>query len=169
MNALIRYLLLGLLVLNCQLRASAQMPTDSVPRDPAAIVVYTMQELSFGAFAVTSAGGTVSLSPSGTRLATGGVVLVNFLQPSNAIFEVEAPPNVIVSFNSGGDATLTGSNGGSITLRVTASDTDPASPYTNQNPPPFRQQLKVGGTLIIPPSTPAGNFTGNFYITFSQQ
>jgi hypothetical protein len=169
MGPIIRYFFIMVLVTGGQCQLFAQIPTDTVPRDPAALLVYTSQQLSFGAFAVSSVGGTVSVSPFGVRTSTGGAVLVNFLQATNAIFEVEAPPNVVVSFNNGGDAILTGNNGGSITLRITSADTYPASPYINHDPPPLRQQVKVGGTLMIPASTPPGNYTGNFYITFSQQ
>lgn len=148
----------------------AQSPTDSVPKDPAALSVYTVQNMNFGAFSTGATGGTIALSTSGARSATGSVLPLNlgfsFFQ---AIYEIEGPPGTVISIMNGPDATLSGSNGGSMTLRIGASD--PAAPFSNNVPPPGRTQINIGGTLTVGNTTTTvpGTYTGTFYITFNQE
>ena len=54
---------LGLMSVLC----FGQNPTDSIPGDPGAISVYTVQNMSFGAFTNGNTGGTVIISTNGTR------------------------------------------------------------------------------------------------------
>jgi Domain of unknown function (DUF4402) len=148
----------------------AQDPTDSIPPDPGAISVYTIQNLSFGAFSHGNTGGTVIISNSGIRSVTGDVIPLNLGFPYfQAIFELDAPEGTIISILNGADATLTGSNGGSITLRI--GNSDPASPFITTVPQPVRTQVSIGGTLTIgsPVANPPGTYTGTFYITFNQE
>ena len=148
----------------------AQAPTDSVPKDPGSLSVYTIQNMSFGAFAAGSTGGSVVLSSSGTRSATGTVLPLNmgssFFQ---AIFEIEGPPGTIISILNGPNATLTGSNGGSMSLQIGTSN--PAAPFSNTVAPPGRTLINFGGTLTVGNnvSTIPGAYTGTFYITFNQE
>ena len=97
-------------------------PTDSIPKDPAQIAVYTVQNLRFGAFTQGAVGGTVMISPMGIRTVTGDVISLNMgVVYSEAIFEIEGIVGTTVSIYNGPNATLTGSNGGSMSMNIGAS------------------------------------------------
>jgi hypothetical protein len=148
----------------------AQNPTDSLPPDPGAIAVHTMQNMSFGAFSHGSSGGTVTISNTGTRISTGDVILLNLgVQYFHSIFEIDASQGSIISIMNGPNAVLTGSNGGSISLEIGGSS--PASPFVTVLPQPARTQVNIGGKLTIgsPLSNPPGTYSGTFYITFNQE
>ncbi|WP_207496551.1 DUF4402 domain-containing protein [Aridibaculum aurantiacum] len=145
----------------------AQFPTDSLPSDPGAMTVYSVQDMHFGSFANGPSGGSVILSPSGSRTTTGTVLALNLQMPQPAIFEIEAPQGSVVSIMNGPNATLTGSNGGSMTLTIGQSS--PASMFTTTAIPPTRTQVHIGGTLTVgtTATAPPGTYTGTFYVTFN--
>ena len=148
----------------------AQTPTDTLPGDPGGLYAYATQHINFGAFSHGNTGGTLIIASDGTRSATGDVIPLNLgVSYYNAIFEIEAPPGAIISILNGPDATLTGSNGGSMTLHI--GDSYPASPFTNTLAPPSRTQVSVGGTLTVGASgtAPPGTYTGTIYITFNHE
>jgi hypothetical protein len=148
----------------------AQTPTDSLPGDPGALSIYTIQNMAFGAFAHGNTGGSVTVESDGTRSATGDVILLNLgISYYNAIFEIESPSGTLITIVNGPDATLTGSNGGSMSLHIGSSN--PASPFNNTVGPPQRTQVNIGGTLTVNGSggSPPGLYTGTVYITFNQQ
>jgi hypothetical protein len=143
-------------------------PTDSLPGDPGGISVYTVQQMSFGAFSVGSTGGTIIISNDGTRLVTGDVVALNLGIPYyQSVFDIDAPLGAIVSILNGSDITLTGSNGGTMSMHI--GNSDPPSPFIITVPQPVRTQVKIGGTLTAgsPVANPPGTYTGIFYITFN--
>jgi hypothetical protein len=148
----------------------AQTPTDTLPGDPGGIYAYTIQNICLGAFAHGLTGGTLTVGSDGTRTSTGDVVPLNLgVQYYNAIFEIEAPPGAIISILNGPDATLSGSNGGSMTLHI--GNSSPASPFNNVIPPPGRTQISIGGTLTVGGSgtAPPGSYTGTIYVTFNHE
>jgi hypothetical protein len=132
--------------------------------------VSTIQDLSFGAFSQGTNGGTVTISNSGIPSTTGTVLPVNLggNLPAQAIFEVEAPPGTIISISNGPDATLKGSNGGTMILRPGISN--PSSPFNVTNPT-GRTLINLGGRLTIgdPAANPPGTYTGTFFITFNNE
>lgn len=137
----------------------------------AQITVTTAQNLSFGAFFQGNTGGTVTIFHDGSRSATGGVILANiggftFLP---AIFEVEAPVGTVIAIQNGPDVTLTGNNGGAMTLSVGSSST--GSPFTTTVAPPGRTQVSIGATLTVgsPAANPSGTYNGSLSVTFIQQ
>lgn len=143
-------------------------PTDSIPDDPGSISVYPIQNLSFGAFSNGSSGGTVIISTNGTRSVTGNTVPLNLgIQYFQAIFDISAPRGAIVSILNGSNAILTGSNGGSMSMHIGASD--PPSPFIIIVSQPTRTQVSIGGTLTVgsPAANPPGTYNGTFYITFN--
>jgi hypothetical protein len=147
---------------------AGQTPTDTLPGDPGGVYAYTLQNINLGAFSHGNTGGTLIISSDGTRTATGDVVPLNLGETYyNAVFEIEAPPGAIVSILNGPDATLTGSNGGSMMLHI--GDSYPATPFYNTNAPPARTQISIGGTLTVGGSgtAPPGSYTGTVYITFN--
>jgi hypothetical protein len=65
-------------------------PTDTIPRDPGSLSIYTLQNMHFGAFTQGPIGGTINISSAGIRSATGDVVLLNMgVNYYESIFEVE--------------------------------------------------------------------------------
>ena len=148
----------------------AQNPTDSIPGDPGAISVYTVQNMSFGAFTGGSSGGTVIISTAGSRSVTGDVVALNLgTSYFQAIFDIDAPQGTIISILNGPNATLTGSNGGSMSMQI--GNSNPASPLITTVTQPARTSVSIGGTLTVgnAAANPPGTYNGTFYITFNQE
>ena len=88
---------------------------------------------------------------------------------NQAIFEVEGIAGTVVSIMNGPNATMYGSNGGTMSLVI--GNSTPATPYYNIVQPPGRTQFHIGGTLQVgaPAANPPGTYTGTFYITFNQE
>lgn len=148
-------------------------PTSSLAQElpPRPMVLTTYQNMSFGAFINGNGGGTVSINPEGYRTSTGDIFLVNMGESYYpAIFELEALPGNIIHVNLPVYATLSGP-GGESTLTLTINSSLPVSPFINDINPPFRTQVRVGGTLTVgsPLSSPSGNYIGTFSITFIQE
>ncbi len=166
----IRYLIVLLaVVFSTDVKAQID-PTDSLPGDPGAIYVYTYQNLKFGAFTQGTSGGTVVVGNDGTRSVTGTVVALNLgITYFQAIFDVQAVPGSLISITNGPDATLTGSNGGSITLHIGSAS--PGSPFNTTVSPPATTAVSIGGTITVGNSSaaPPGAYSGTFSVTFNQE
>jgi hypothetical protein len=161
---------LSVVALSASLFCNAQTPTDSLPGDPGGLYVYTIQNMSFGAFCHGNTGGSVIIANDGSRSVTGDVIALNLgIQYFNAIFELNVPSGTIISILNGPDAILSGSNGGSMTLRMGSSS--PLTPYMTVVSPPSRTQVNIGGTLTVGNNSvsPPGSYTGTFYITFNHE
>ncbi len=157
---------LALTALLCPARMNAQV----LPPRPLSVFVNPAQPLSFGAFFQGATGGTVIIYPGGSRSVTGDVVGASLGYTfSPALFEVEGLPGTLVSILNGPDVTLSGSNGGSMTLHIGASS--PSSPFIITTTPPSRTVVSIGGTLTVgaPNVNPAGSYSGTFDITFMEQ
>jgi len=161
-----RLILAGILIVSGWVAGYAQEP----PPRPIAVYVNPAQGLIFGAFFQGMSGGTVIIYPDGSRSVTGSVVQANLGYPfSPAIFEIEANRGTLISILNGPDVTLTGSNGGSITLHIGAAST--GSSFVTTATPPARNLVRIGGTLTVgpPPSNPSGSYSGVFTVTFIQE
>jgi hypothetical protein len=125
-----------------------------------------LQDLSFGTFSTSSTGGTVTVPSVGSRSATGGIFLVQTDPGAPAIMQVNFNNANLVTITVGNIANLTNGSGGSMTLQI--NDFYPASPFT---PIPGNNNINIGGTLTVGPaaSTPPGNYSGSFDITFNGQ
>lgn len=116
--------------------------------------------LDFGRF-VAGTGGTVTVSPSGVRSRTGGVILLTSPAAGQATFSVSRSSNggsnkaVIISLPANGSVRLTS---GSSSMAVDAFVSSPASllsiPLTGTT-------LSVGATLTIGANQPSGNYSGS--------
>jgi hypothetical protein len=130
----------------------------------------TAQVLSFGAFYEGAAGGSVIIDASGSRSATGDVVLLGLGYPfSPALFEVHAHPGTVISILNGPDAVLTGTPSGSMTLHI--GNSLPASPFVSTVHFNVAIPLYIGGTLTVasPAANPPGSYTGTFEITLVRE
>ena len=144
----------------------AQQP----PPRPINVYVNPAQGLVFGAFYQGVTGGTVIMTPDGSRSSTGDIVLANLGFPfSPAIYEIDANQGTLITILNGPDVTLTGSNGGTIRLHIGTAR--PTSPFITTAVPPAMTQVTIGGTLTIGPplSNPSGSYSGTFSVTFIQQ
>jgi len=147
---------------------SLSLVPENPPR-PVVVYVNPAQGLIFGAFYQGSSGGTVIIYPDGSRSTTGSVIQTSQgFSFSPAIFEVDAEPGTLVTIVNGPDVTLSGSNGGSISLHI--GNADPVSPFIARAISPGRTQIRIGGTLtlISPLANPPGNYSGTFSVTFIQ-
>jgi hypothetical protein len=143
-------------------------PAIAQEKPPKPMQVSTTQNLSFGAFIQGNIGGTVIVDPHGSRSVYGDLIPVNMgYQYLPAIFEIDANPGSLITIVFGPDVTLTGNHGGTLLLHVDTSL--PHSPFVN--PIGSSTQVRIGGTLTVGNSiaNPAGNYIGNFSITFVQQ
>ena len=150
----------------CSFQAVAQ----EMPPKPISVFVDPEQEMSFGAFYPLNAGGTITISSSGSRSTTGDVVLINQqFTYTPASFQIEALPGTLINIQNGPDVILYGSNGGTMTLHL--EDSDPPSPFITSVAPPDRTEVKIGGTLIVGniSTNGAGNYNGTFTIIFNQE
>jgi len=162
----INYVIFGLIFTLFSFSTKAQ----ENPPIPVQVQVSTLQFLNFGAFTTGISGGTVTVTSNGIRNATGDVVLLSMGQPvSAALFDVTANPGTIIQIQPQ-SSSLTGSNGGSITLNIDSYSTGQtfittANPLFDPNP------VYVGGTLSVGSSVanPPGQYNGNFTLTFIQQ
>ena len=153
------------------LLVNGSISAQEKPPKPITVVVNTLQHLNLGTFIQTGASGTVSMNFSGV-VTPGGSVIIPSLGfnphsiPTPALFEVTANPGTLITIQNGPPATLTGSNGGTLSLTIGTSST--GSPFITQNPITY---VYVGGTLTVGSmaANPAGNYTGTFTVTFIQQ
>jgi hypothetical protein len=139
------------------------------PPRPMTVTVNLSQNLSFGAFYIGGTGGTVIISPTGSRSSTGDLVLLSMGYTFNSgLYDVIANPGTLVSILNSPDAILTGSNGGEMTLQIGGYY---PSPFIVTTSPPTPTILSVGGTLIVGSSgsNPPGSYSGTFDITFVQE
>jgi len=155
----------SLLLINCFVATAQEMP----PR-PISVYFNPGQGLNFGVFFQGVFGGTVVLSPDGSRSTTGDIVQANLgASFSPAVFEIDADPGTVISILNGPDAVLSGSNGGLMSLHIGISNT--GSPFITTIAPPGRTEVKIGGTLIVGNAlaNPSGDYSGSFFITFIQE
>ena len=149
--------------------ASLELKAQEPPPRPIRIDV-TAQGLSFGAFYHGAVGGTVVILPSGSRSATGDVVLLGLAIPfSAALFQVHAHRGTVISILNGPDAVLTGIPSGTMNLHIGGSN--PSSPFVSNVNFNIAIPLYIGGTLTVGNSAanPPGSYTGTFDITLVRE
>jgi len=137
---------------------------------PRPLQVSVFQNLSFGAVIQGASGGIVIIDPQGSRSISGSIIPYNSgYSYFPAIFDVEAIPGTLVTIVNGPDIKLNGNNGGTLDLHIGTSI--PTSPFVAAKIPPFRTQVRIGGTLTVSNSidNPSGNYIGFFEVTFVQQ
>lgn len=157
-------LMMMIMFFTISIELSAQEPP------PRPVEVTVSQNLGFGAFSHGLSGGTVTVSPGGSRSSTGDVILLNLgYLFSAAIYRLVANPGTVISILNGPDVYLNGSNGGSMILHIGTSD--PLSPFVIATSPPTYSLMNMGATLTVGNTTanPPGAYNGIFYITFIQE
>lgn len=127
-----------------------------------AITVANTQPLSFGRFAA-GMGGSITMSPSGSRSASGGVVLISSAVGSAAQFTVSGDPNLIYSITlpPNGAVALKSASGQSMPLNNFTSSPSGTGQLTGQG----RQTVSVGATLSVGAQQSAAGYTGVIDVT----
>lgn len=155
------------LVLLC---AAVPLQAQEPPPRPVVITGNASQPLAFGAFSPGASGGTVTVSPDGTRSAGGSVILLSLgYVYTPAMFDVRANLGTVLSVLIPPPSDLTGSGGGTLSLQVNGSQ--PSSPFVTTLPWPQLTTLLVGGTLTVGnmASNPPGTYTGTISITLIRE
>lgn len=144
------------------------------PPRPITVTVKSAQGILFGTFTHGPSGGTLTVTHEGIRSATGSVVLIsqgNFASP--AVFLIEGIKGTLITISPIPNATLTGSQGGHLTMTFDPPNTAAScgSPFILTSDSPAQMEVRIGATLLIGNSgaNPAGNYSGNFFVTFNQQ
>lgn len=128
------------------------------------LVVVQQTRLNFGAIEVLSGGSVIRIVPqTGIRTAVSGagnINLVNSPTPAAGSFLVTGQPNAAVTVTLPTTATITGSNGGTMTVNnftkfPTTTTLDATGSLT----------LKVGADLSVGANQTAGTYTGTYTIT----
>ena len=162
--------LLTLLATALLLCIAVPVQAQEPPPRPVILTANPSQPLAFGAFTPGASGGTVTISPNGTRSAGGSVVLLSLgYVYTPAMFYVRANMGTVLSVLVTPPAILTGSGGGTLTLQVAGSL--PASPFVTTLPWPQYTTLLLGGTLTIGniASNPPGTYTGTYSVTLIRE
>jgi predicted RecA/RadA family phage recombinase len=149
-----------LLALACALSAA--------PYGRAQIAISNAGALAFGKFAAGS-GGTVTVSTSGARTSSGGVVLLSSGAGAAAAFNISDPDTgnltktYIITLPANGTVALaSGSN--SMAVNDFVSDPSGSSIMVTGT-----QTLTVGATLSVGANQPVGNYSGSFSVTVNYQ
>lgn len=150
-----------------------QFSAPSLPQRTGTIMA--TQALHFGDITIVSgsSGGTVTVSHSGMRSSTGNVILLNLGSVARqAIFEYKLCPGRMVNITYPAFITLTGQNGGTITLQPGPTNFGPsgASFISNKGCDDIHY-IHMGGTIDVRgiSANPGGLYTGSINITFIQQ
>jgi hypothetical protein len=162
-----RFIFIFLLLNAITASLSAQSTPFPPPRE---IRVFATQDLGFGEFYTGTTGGSVIISPTGSRSTTGTVVLAGgFGQP--AIFIVELLPGRLVNILISPQTAVLTRIGGGETMTMTIGPTDKGTSFVTSGGHPFHNPVQVGGTLHVGniSSNPAGEYTGTFHVTFIQE
>lgn len=128
-------------------------------------IVYA-QPLAFGSF-VASSGGTITLSPSGGRTKSGGVVLAGPAGSySAARFDISGPAGSSYSISLPADGTVQLSSG-TQSMTLNAFTNDPGG--TGTLPTSGKQALRVGARLDVGSNQSPGQYQGSFTVTVNYQ
>ena len=143
-------------------------PTVMKAQQPLQVIV--VQDLSFGSFVVGANGGTITITPEGTRTTTGTIVPLAISTEAPAIFEVSKTGNsqkqVNIVFPASAYLIRSGGNE-RIVVNNFKSD-KPSDSFLVSN---VTQSVNVGATLTVQglSSNPPGNYAGTFSVTFAYE
>lgn len=131
-------------------------------RAPQQIDLIPRSDLHFGSIIASPTGGTVTVSPDGTRT-TAGVFGFGALGHNPGVFDVTVQGVGNGHYQIVLPGSITISSSGS-TMIVDTFLSDPAATGHAQ-PPAGTETLRVGATLRVGPNQPGGNYAGTYFVT----
>ena len=129
------------------------------------IEVTNTQNLNFGFFCQTdNTGGTVTVSNTGSRSATGNITLISSSYSCAAFTITTDSTNQFSLQISQPEIDISGSNGGSMLLQIGSSNPEFPTIATGQP-----ATIYLGGTLNVDSRSenPAGTYSGNYLLYFN--
>jgi hypothetical protein len=138
-----------------------------LPAPLTAQTIVATANLSFGAF-LSGSGGTVIVSPDGSRSKTGSVLLLS--QGSGvaaAQFSISGTADASYAISLPGDNSVTLADGNLHTLAVNGFTSSPSG--SGRLSGGGTQWLGVGATLVVGSGQAAGSYTGSFSVTVNYQ
>lgn len=127
------------------------------------LVLTAKQGLNFGQVVLPTSGGSVTLSISRTGTLTCPAPLSCSGSTSQAVFNAAGSNNQTVKITVP-DVTLSNGTGGTLTMTP---DVVASFSLTNSGAP--GTDFGVGGSIIVSPTTPDGNYTGTLTVTADYQ
>lgn len=131
-----------------------------------ALSLLNTRDIAFGSFAAGT-GGTVVISPAGSRSASGGVVLFSAGDGTAAQFTISGDPEFIYSISLPSDGTVSLSDGNGHSMDINGFTSQPA--LSGHLSAGGSQVLAIGATLHVGSNQPAGNYAGDFPITVNYE
>lgn len=132
----------------------------------APLAIAAASDLAFGSFA-PGAGGSVTISTSGARSASGVLLLTS--SASAARFNITGQPNATYTITHGGTPVLTNAASDTMALAkfsdLTAGNATSGNVAAGTLGAAGTQSLYVGGTLTVAAAQPAGVYTGDVIAT----
>lgn len=162
----------GLVGLGCSVLATpvlAQFTANGSVNSSANVVrilsVASTTELSFGTFAAGGTAGTVVMSATGNRSATGGVTLVSSSGGSQGGVSLTGTPSTSYSVSFPSSVTLT-AIGGTATMNLGSFTTTLTGGQGILNSG-GSGSFGIGGTLSVSANQPIATYGGSFTVTLS--
>jgi hypothetical protein len=145
-----------------QASASATATASATIVTPISIAKATNGDMSFGNIAVGASGGTVVLSPAGSRTETGGVTLPTTVTGTVAAasFDVTGQGNYTYAITLPSSAVTLTRSGGSETMTIDNFTSTPDGTGTLSS---GSDNIKVGATLNVGASQVAGTYTSDTF------
>lgn len=141
---------------------------ESIDASAFSLSLSNTRSLDFGRF-VAGSGGTITISPIGTRSRTGGVILMNSAGAGQARFSLQtsndgsADQAVVVSLPANGEVSLTNGRH-SMPVQHFVNGSGNLMPLSAGN-----ATLEIGATLTVAPNQAPGHYTGAFRLTVNYQ
>jgi len=160
----------GSIALLALLSAFASAQQTSTPSTSSSVVIvlstalYKTSDMQFGFIFPGASGGTVVLSTSSSRTATGSVMLPSGGTHSAAGFVVLGTPNTTFSVSYPTSITLNRA-GGSASMTISSIVGSPSTGGTLSSG--GSATVNVGGTLTVAANQMFGQYSGSFNVTVS--
>lgn len=138
----------------------------AVSASAAEIAITNTGPLSFGSF-VAGAGGSVSVTTSGARTATGAVVLIPSSTGAAAGFSLSGDAGAIYLISLPGDGAVLLDNGAGQSMELSGFISNPSD--FGQLGAGGTQALSIGATLNVGASQAPGAYSGTFSVTVEYQ
>lgn len=126
-----------------------------------AISMTTRNGLSFGDISAGSTSGTVILTSSGARTATGGTTVNTSTSGNPSTFDVQGEPNASFSITLPASVILSNSSSQTMTVDNFTSSPSPSGVLDSSG----KQTLFVGATLNVSANQPFGSYSGQMSVT----